>query len=326
MQKREKLTIIDRDSTLKLVDLPGLIETAEQAFIAQSNNKGSAPAYINMQVGSHFAHYKAGYREGAQHFSVKYSGGFWANSEKGLPVDYGYVVVHDSATGKPELMFLDQGIITDYRTAAAGAVASKYAAKEHSFVVGVIGTGIQARLQVEALQYVRPKIKTVRIWGRNLSHAEKYVEEMKRKIPDVKYVICNLPEDAVSEVDVLITATPSKLPIVQSEWVSAGTHITAVGSCAPYMQEHEPEVLKRADFIYADSIEKCSQDGEIHHALDAGMITSENITGELGELIQGKIAKRTSEKQITFVDLVGLGIQDATAAEYLLNKYKESFL
>jgi ornithine cyclodeaminase/alanine dehydrogenase-like protein (mu-crystallin family) len=320
----DQLTIIDSKTTRALMDFPGLIESAERAFVAQAQGKASAPAYINMPIGENFAHYKAGYIAGSAYFAVKYSGGFWGNEKLQLPVDYGYVVVHSAKTGKPEVMFWDGGAITDYRTAAAGAVASKYASRENSTIVGVIGTGIQARLQVEALMYVRPKLTTVKIWGRNAEHVAAYISEMSKKFPKLKYVACDKPENAVTGVDIVITVTPSREPIVKANWIDKGTHITAIGACAPYMQEHEPQVLAVADKIYVDSIEKCSHDGELHHALDEKVISPEKITGELGNLISHTIPGRQSNEEITFVDLVGLGIQDATAAEYLLKKHRSS--
>jgi len=144
---------------------------------------------------------------------------------------------------------------------------------------------------------------------------------MKVKLPGLKYTNCDKPEDAVRNVDILITAIPSRLPIVKADWISPGTHVTALGAVAPYMQEHEAIVFRKADLIYADSIEKCAIDGEIHHALEEKVLTKDQITGELGQLILGIIPGRANDEQITFVDLVGLGIQDATAAEYLYRKY-----
>lgn len=318
---KEQINIIGRQETLALIDFPGLIKVAEEAFIAQAEGRASAPAYINMPIGESFAHYKAGYIEGKKHFALKFSGGFWGNSKLGLPIDYGFVIVHSAETGKPYVIFLDQGAITDYRTAAAGAVASKYTSRTESEIVGVLGTGVQAHLQVEALTHVRSQVKTVKIWGRNPGHVDDYIKDMTVKLPHVEFVVCSEIEKAVHNSDILITATPSREPLVKAKWISSGTSVVAVGACAPYMQEHEPEILARANKIYADSIEKCSHDGEIHHALESKVIGLDKITGEIGNLILGKIPGRESDGEITFVDLVGLGVQDATAAEYLLSKY-----
>jgi len=318
---KQPIRIVDRATTLQLMDFPGLISSAERAFVAQSNGQASPPQYINMPVGDqHFAHWKAGYIRGGQVFSVKYSGGFWANPDKGLPVDFGYVIVHDAETGRPEVMFLDQGAITDYRTAAAGAVASKYLSRENSKTVGVIGTGMQAFMQVEALLHVRPAIKQVKVWGRNRDHVQIYIDRVKNKLPKMAVTAAEHPSQAIADSDIVITATASRQPIVMPEWIVPGMHITAVGACTPYMQEHDPRVLAKVNRIFADSIEKCLQDGELHHAVDDNVISQDQITGELGSVISGNLPGRTSETDITFVDLVGLGVQDTTAAEMLMNK------
>ncbi|MBN2016064.1 ornithine cyclodeaminase family protein [Candidatus Dojkabacteria bacterium] len=314
------LKIIDRKKTLSLMDFPGLINSASLAFRSFSEGKSSPPAYINIPLGDNFIHFKAGYRKNSKYFVMKYSGGFWGNAEKGLPVDYGYVIVHLSKTGEPIFMFYDLGAITDYRTAAAGALTCKLLSIKDSKVVGVIGSGIQARLQIKALLNVRPNIQIVKIWGRTPAHVTRYISEMSKKFDKINFIKCNKPKDAVVDVDILLTVSASNSPIVKAEWVSKGTHITAVGACTPTMQEHYPSVLKITDKLYADSIEKCSQDGEIHHALETGEITKKKITGEIGQLILKKIPARESNNEITFVDLVGLGIQDAAAAEYLLGK------
>jgi ornithine cyclodeaminase/alanine dehydrogenase-like protein (mu-crystallin family) len=318
------LKIIDRQQTLDLVDFPGFIKSASIAFESFSEGKTSTPAYINIPLGDNFIHYKAGYRKKSDYFVMKYSGGFWGNAEKDLPVDYGYVMVHLSETGEPVYMFYDLGAITDYRTAAAGALSCKLLSREDSEVVGVIGSGIQARLQLEALLHVRSNIKLVKVWGRTAEHVDDYVCEMSTKFKEIDFNKCVAPEEAVRGVDILLTVTAAKTPIVKAEWVSQGTHITAIGACTPIMQEHYPDVLKKADKLFADSIEKASEDGEVHHAIDAGEITKNDISGEIGQLVLEEVPARESDKEITFVDLVGLGIQDATAAEYLLEKLSES--
>lgn len=313
------MKILNSEETLKLIDFPGLIDSAELAFISQSSGKASPPQYINMAVGKDFAHFKAGYRVDSDYFVIKYSGGFWTYNKPEDDVNLGYLIVHNAKTGEPILMFQDKGIITDYRTAAAGAFTSKLLSRENSKIVGIIGTGIQAHLQVEALSHVR-NIESVKVWGRNSEHVSKYLEDMKNKLPNITFVQVDTPQEAIKGVDILITTTYSKEPIVKAEWIEKGTHIVAVGACGPDMQEHDPEVLKLADKLYVDSIEKASIDGELHHALSSNTLNKEKVTGELGDVILGKVAGRESDEEITFVDLVGLGIQDATAAEYLISK------
>lgn len=313
------MKILNHQETLQLLDFPGLIDSAELAYKSHSSSNSAPSHYINMAIGKDFAHYKAGYRIGSDHFVVKYSGGFWTYTKPDDDLDLGYLIVHSARTGEPLIMFLDKGLITDYRTAAAGAFTSKLLARENIKRVGVIGTGVQAHLQIEALSHVR-NFEEVKVWGRNPDNVRKYVKDMSLKLPKVKFIGVDSTEQAVRGVDILITTTYADKPVVKSDWIEKGMHIVAVGACGPEMQEHEPETLKLADKLYVDSIEKASVDGELHHGLECGLVKKEHVTGEVGDVILGKVPGRESDDEITFVDLVGIGIQDATAAEYLMGK------
>ncbi|MCA9382132.1 ornithine cyclodeaminase family protein [Candidatus Dojkabacteria bacterium] len=311
------MKIINKEETLGLIDFPGLIKTAEEAYSIQSSGTQKSAYYINMPINKgDFAHYKVGFKPESKYFVLKYSGGFWSN---GGDNSYGYVIVHDSSTGEPLYMFQDNDTITNYRTAAAGAFTSKLLSNEDSHRVGLIGTGIQARLQIEALTHVR-NIDTVKVWGRNEEKVDIYVEEMQAKFPKIKFVKCQNPEEATIETDILVTVTYSDKPIIMPEWLKPGMHIAAVGACGPEMQEFDSKAMSVASKVYVDSIDKAALDGELHHALEDGGFKLSDLTGELGEVVNGKVKGREGQDEITFADLVGLGIQDATAAEYLLSK------
>lgn len=308
------MQIITKQQTLSLIDFPGLIESAGKAYSIHSSTKQQS-YYINLPIGTDFAHFKAGYIPDSKYFVLKYSGGFWTYGS----FDNGYVIVHDSKTGQALFMFEDDGAITNYRTAAAGAFTSKLLSRKDSHRVGLIGTGIQARLQIEALTFVRD-IDTVKVWGRTEKNLVKYINEMKAKFPNIKFIKCQIPKEVTQDIDILITTTYSDKPIIKSDWLSDSMHIVAVGACGPNMQEFEENVFNKVDKTFIDSIEKASLDGELHHALEKGMFNLQELTGEIGDVINGKAKGRKSDNEITFVDLVGLGIQDATAAEYLLGK------
>lgn len=311
------MKILNRDETLELIDFPGLIKTAEEAYSIQSSGTQKSAYYINMPITKEdFAHYKAGFKPESKYFVLKYSGGFWSN---GGDNSYGYVLVHDSSTGEPLYIFQDNDTITNYRTAAAGAFTSKLLSNENSHRVGLIGTGIQARLQIEALTYVRD-IDSVKVWGRNEEKVALYIKEMSEKFPNITFTACQSPEEATKDVDILITATYSDKPIIKAEWIKSGMHIAAVGACGPEMQEFDSEAISVASKVYVDSIDKASLDGELHHALEEGGFQISDLTGELGDVVNGKVKGRENQDEITFADIVGLGIQDATAAEYLLGK------
>ena len=128
------------------------------------------------------------------------------------------------------------------------------------------------------------------------------------------------PEEALKGSRIVVTTTPSHDPVIYSDWIETGTHITAMGSDNPDKQELDPAILGKADRIIADSIPQCMRLGEIHHAIAAGILTEEDIDGELGEIVSGVLAGRTSESEITVCDLSGVGVQDAAIAGLVVRK------
>jgi ornithine cyclodeaminase len=262
------------------------------------------------------AHVKGAHLSGSQYFVVKVAGGFYGNASKGLPVGAGLMLAFSAATGRPEALLLDNGCLTDMRTGAAGAVAAKYLARKKLSQVALIGAGVQARYQLQALSCVR-ELPRVMVWSRTPERATAVVRDMTATLEtDVQSV--PRVEDAVRGSDLIVTVTPSRAPLVHADWLEPGAHITAVGSDTPDKQELEADVLRRADLIVADRIEQCRTSGEIHHALAQGAIRLGEIAGELGDVVIGRIPGRTSGEQITVCDLTGVGVQDAAAASLVL--------
>lgn len=306
--------------------LAEIIKEVETGFAQLSKGEALSPPFINFPTeGMHgkegHVHFKSGYVKGDNYFVFKYSAGFWGNKEEGIPVDTGFFMVFDAKTGTP-VATIEGGdfTLTDYRTAAAGAVAAKWLSGKASSRVGIIGNGVQAKLQLIALAKVRP-IKEIKVWGRNPEHVSSYVDWMSKKLPNLNFTKCEKIKDAAGDVDILVTATPSSKPIIFPEWISPGTHITGVGACGPTMQELDAKVFGLPGVkIYADSVEACATNGDIHHALEEKVITRAEIKGDLGDVITGKIEGRTSDKDITITDLVGLGVQDAKIGNWFYNK------
>lgn len=305
-----------------------IIREVETGFAQLSKGEAVSPPFINFStpglagIRGH-VHFKAGYVEGDDYFVFKYSGGFWGNKEAGVTgsPDSGFFMIFDARTGQPVAM-IEGGdfTLTDYRTAAAGAVAAKWLSRKESSRVGIIGNGVQAKLQLIALEKIRP-INEVKVWGRNPEHVSSCVDWMSGKLPNLNLTKCGKIEEAVHDVDILVTATPSSKPIVFPEWVSRGTHITGVGACGPTMQELDAKVFGLPGVrIYADSVEACAINGDIHHALEENVITRAQIKGDLGDVINGEIKGRTSDNDITITDLVGLGVQDAKIGNWFYKK------
>ena len=280
------------------------IDAVEAAFVAYSGGEAELPAVIHLDVPEARGeiHVKAGHIHGAPAYAVKVASGFSATDPPSID---GLVLVFDAATGAPVAFLLDGGYVTDTRTGAAGGVAARRLAPEHAAVVAVIGTGIQARRQVEALRCVRD-VTEVRVWGRD-------AERAAAAAADVGGTAAPTVEAAVDAADVVITCTASTRPLVRAGWIAPGTHITAVGSDGVGKQELDPELLRRADVLAVDSLDQCRRLGELQHALDVA-----DRAVELGAICAGTAPGRTSSTQLTVCDLTGVGVQDVAAANVVL--------
>jgi ornithine cyclodeaminase/alanine dehydrogenase-like protein (mu-crystallin family) len=296
--------ILREDDVRAALPMSACIDAVEGAFIAYSGGEAELPAVIHLDVPEARGeiHVKAGHIHGAPSYAVKIASGFYATDP---PAIDGLVLVFDAATGAPVAFLLDGGYVTDTRTGAAGGVAARRLAPDDAAVVAVIGTGIQARRQVEALRCVR-QVGAVRVWGRNADHAA-------AAAADLGGAVAASVREAVDAADVVITCTAATEPLVRADWIAPGTHITAVGSDGAGKQELDPELLRRADVLVVDSLDQCRRLGELQHALDVA-----DRAVELGAICAGEAEGRTSQTQLTVCDLTGVGVQDVAAATAVL--------
>ena len=312
-----------RESDIRdLLDPAACLDAVQQAFAAYSTGQAQIPAVIALDVAENHGeiHMKAGHLRDGPYYAVKIISGFWDNPQLGLPALNGMVVVFDAKTGAPAGFLVDNGFITDLRTGAAGAVAAKYLARKNIGTVAVVGSGAQARRQVEMLALVR-KFSAVRIWGRDPSRAQACADALGRNtaIPACPFAVADSVRQAVEDADLVITVTASCTPLVRAEWLKPGVTIIAVGSDGPGKQELDCGVLERAGKIVADSLPQCLRLGEIHHAVRAGALTEEK-TCELGEIVAGLKPGRTCEDEIIVCDLTGVGVQDVAAASVVMQR------
>ncbi len=238
-----------------------------------------------------------------------------ANPERGLPAVSGIVVYNDPKTGMPLGVFA-AGNLTGLRTGAGGGVAAKYMARPESSSVGLVGCGKQARTQLEALLELF-KINKVMVWGKTLTEAEAFCQSVKPLVSGA--LTAHARVEDVCGVDILVTTTPVRTPLVKAGWVKPGTHINAIGADAPGKQELDPELLKKAKVV-VDDWTQASHAGEINNAVAAGEFTDKNLTAQLGDIVIKKKTARTSAQDITIFDSTGLALQDITVARYLYVK------
>jgi ectoine utilization protein EutC len=294
------------------------VRTIREAFRADGEGRTHVPAVINLAIPAHHGefHVKSAYIEGVPGVAVKIASGFFDNPAKGLPSGSGLMVVFSAETGLPQALLLDNGFLTDIRTGAAGAVAAESLAPASIATVGMLGTGVQARYQIRCLREVRSFSQIV-AWSPTRAHLDAYCEEMRADGFDARAAAT--PQAVCAQADVIITATPSRQPLIQAGWLRPGHHVTALGADSPGKQELEAACLARADLLVADRLTQCASFGELRHALDAGVMRADRVHAELGEIVAGRKPGRTHADQITIADLTGVGFQDTAIASRALH-------
>lgn len=302
------LKLHDILSALEEVDV---IAAMEEAFVQYSNGNAVVPPVGELLFDNPKgdAHIKYGYIKDNEFYCIKIASGFYDNAKLGIPSSQGMMLLFNQKTGEPAAVLLDEGRLTDIRTAAAGAVAAKYIAPKNIKAIGIIGAGIQARLQLEYLQKIT-ECKEVWIWGRHKENANKFKDEL---VDDYDVKISPTPSKLASHCNLIITTTPSSRPLLYKDDILPGTHITAVGSDTADKQELESSLLQKADIIIADSLSQSESRGEIYRAVNDKTIDSDQAI-ELGTAIQDKTMQRVSDDQISIVDLTGVAVQDIMIA------------
>jgi ornithine cyclodeaminase len=261
-------------------------------------------------------HIKYGAIKGDEDFVVKMATGFFQNPSIGLSPFSGCMMVFSQKTGHISSVLLEEGELTNHRTAAAGAVAAKCLAPKSVNTIGIVGTGVQSRLQALYLQKMTD-CRNLVIWGRNKDKAELAAVDM-HKMGYEANVVENL-NDLCKVSQIIVTTTPATSPLLKREMITPGTHITAMGSDTSDKCELSPEILDLADIVAADSIEQAIQRGEIFQALKAGKCNKDKLV-ELGSIIIDPSKGRTNDQQITIADLSGVAIQDIMIAKAVTDK------
>lgn len=299
------------------------IDCIAEAFVALATRDVAMPPILSMAIAEHNGEIdvKTAYVPGLSSFAVKMSPGFFDNPKRGLPSTSGLMVLFSAETGMLEALLLDNGYLTDVRTAAAGAVAARHLARENAETAGILGAGMQARLQLAALAQVRP-IREARIWARRPEAAEIAAADLRRDL-DITVLAVGTAREAVSGADVVVTTTPSREPLVQADWLSPGQHVTAMGSDQHGKVELEPACLARTDLYVADRAAQTRELGELRAALAAGVVAADAEIEELGPIAAGLRPGRASDTDITIADLTGMGVQD-TAIATLARKRAEA--
>jgi ornithine cyclodeaminase len=312
---KKTITLSEIKNIIQKNSANDLIRTIEDGFVMYSQNKVVVPpvGYLGFKHPPGDVHIKYGYIEGDEYYVIKIASGFYNNPSVGLNTGNGMMLLFSQKTGETLSILLDEGYLTDIRTAAAGAVAAKYLAPSKVNCIGIVGTGVQARLQLEYLKPVTD-CRDVIVWGRSADKLENFKNDPSLKdfsittTTDIRYL--------TSRCNLIVTTTPSRKALLMSANILPGTHITAMGADAEGKQEIDPMLFAQADVIVADSKDQCIDHGDIGYAVRNEIIDPSKVV-ELGEVIENKNLRRSNDQQITIADLTGVAIQDIQITKFV---------
>ncbi|MEU8102130.1 hypothetical protein AB0C18_00210 [Nonomuraea muscovyensis] len=291
-----------------------VLDTVRDALIAHAEGRTSVPPPLHMEFpeADGDCHVKAGWITGSTDFTVKIATGFYGNPGLGLPSNHGLVCVVSARTGQVRALLDDRGLLTAWRTAAAGALITDAMARPGAVTLAVFGTGEQARLQTSWLAKLRP-VGTVLVHGRNPHRANALCDELDAR--GLRARPASAQEAAAA--DMIITATPATVPVLDAAQVREGAHVTGIGTDMPHKNELPPALFHRAQLIATDDHAQCLDHGDFGHAVRAGAAAQD------GDIAAGLLLKAPLDRldtAITVADLTGVGALDAALASAVLGR------
>lgn len=344
-----KVRILNEGTIKELLDIKNVIEVVKQVYTLKNSNQADLFPIIThiFEPGKADMDIKAGHLKGETNvFGLKLVSWFGENIKKGLPDVIGTIMVFDGRTGVP-LGILSAEHITCMRTGSAGAIGSKYLARKDSENLLMVGAGHQAFFQIAAGLTVLNNIKEVTVYDPiNYKSAVDFCNKAKLRLKNeilskykddkiyseklakkfnITFVATDDIEKSTGQADIIVTATPSRKPLIKREWVKKGTHFTCIGADMEGKQEIDENIFSMAR-VFVDDINQAANVGETEMPIKKGIITKESIIGEIGEVILGKVTGRVSKDDITIFDSTGIAYQDLLTATYVIKIAKEKGL
>ncbi len=310
------MKIAELETIREALEFSEVIDEMREALIAQSRGECDTPMPMHLNIPPEDAevHVKSSYRRGGEFFALKIASTFPGNLARGRSVGNGMMLLVSAETGDPLIYFADQGYMTDIRTAAVSAMLARELRRKDT-AIGILGTGLQARYQVQLHAEVLD-LKTVWVWGRTPERVETYVADMRTLVPGVEVNVAASPTEVAGNVHLVVTATASRAPLLSAADVRPGTHISAVGADGPGKQELEPEILRAAGLLLVDSLAQCERLGELQHAPD-----EKHRAVEIGAYCTS--ATPVTPDDITVADFTGLGVEDLFIAQYCYERIRQ---
>ena len=309
--------LLSRDDVGAVLTLPDCIVAVEGVFRDYAVGALPKSESLGLRAEHGTFHVKAAR---ADVFAAKINANFPANpGTHGLPTIQGVIVVMDLDRGTP-LGILDSTLITTLRTAAATAVAAKYLARDHATTAAVIGCGALGEATVEALRVVRP-LERVTLWDVNETARDRCARELARST-GLAIIAAPSLESALDGADIIVTCTPAKRPVLGVQHVGPGIFIAAVGADNPEKSEIDPPLMAHASVV-TDLTDQAAAMGDLHHAVAAGLLTKDDVHGELGEVISSRVPGRHTDDQVFLFDSTGTALQDVVVASLALNRARQ---
>lgn len=315
------MLILEADEVRRLLPMKEAIAGMAAAFGQLARGQALMPLRSRVETAEGVTLFMPAYLAESQNLAVKIVSVFPGNPGRGEPMIYATVLVLDPHTGRV-IALLEGASLTAIRTGAVSGLATQLLSRPESSSVAIIGSGAQARTQLEAVCTVRP-IQQVWVYSPNLAHAHQFAAEMAGRGPiPAAITVATKASEAVQEADIICTATSATTPVFPGRDLKPGSHINAVGSYTPTMQEVDSDTIRRA-FVFVDSHESVWEEaGDLIIPLQAGLISRDHVQAELGQVVIGQHPGRTDPTQITYFKSCGLAIQDGVAAGIVLGNYQ----
>ncbi len=322
------LKVLSKEETERILKMDDVIKVVESAYAQKANKKAKIFDWVfnAFEPGVSDMDIKSGWLKADGVYGMKLVSWFSQNPKKNLPAVIGVIMVFDDKTGVP-IGLVDGSHITGMRTGAAGAIGSKYCARKDSKTLLMVGTGHIAKFEVAATLLAMPSIERVYINDPiNLNNAEKMQISLRETLReefdvdrDIEILVAPKLEKAVRNSDIIITATPSTKPMIEKEWVKAGTHLSCIGSDMPGKEEIDPNIFENAR-VFVDDLEQCINIGEIEIPVKMNILKPEDVAGEIGDVINGTVIGRKNDEEITVFDATGTALLDIITAQLAFRK------
>ena len=305
-----------------VLPMADLIDAMETTLAKFSSNEVTQPLRTVIEVGLQkaFVGIMPAFIDEPAMLGTKVVSVFGSNAAVGLPTHLATIILLDPMTGEL-LSIMDGRYITEARTAAVSAVSVKHLARNDATRLAIIGTGVQARSHLEAINAVR-QLEQVSVWSRSVANRTAFAQEMRARTT-ATITLASSAREAVHGADVIVLATASREPVVHSDWISNGAHVCAVGACRPDQREMDSALVARGRVFVDSRTGALAEAGDIILPMKEGAIHAQHVAGELGEVVLGRIAGRTSSDEVTIFKSLGMAVEDVAAAHLAYLKAAE---